>query len=66
LLDKLTQWWQAYHQQDQDLPKVDIEAGFCSQCQFAPTCQRVAIGEIPGTTTASDFPDVASIPEIPV
>ncbi len=67
LLHKLTQWWQAYHQQDQDLPKVDIEAGLCSKCQFAPSCQRAVVGEMPGQTTTSDFPtDVASIPEIPV
>jgi hypothetical protein len=58
LLDQLTQWWQAYQQQDRDFPQVDREAGWCDRCQFAQRCQRNISNHL--------SPDIASIPEIPL
>jgi hypothetical protein len=57
-----------HYQQGESFPQVGIEAGLCTDCAFAPHCQRLpeSIHSASLTVSAYDLPDLDQIQEIPI
>jgi hypothetical protein len=68
LLKQLDQWHQAYRDQGQAFPQVDLDQGLCPSCPFGERCQRGDSHLLSQTEsiTLRDLLDIAEIPELPI